>query len=154
VKIENNSVVSIHYTLTDDEGNIIDSSVGKTPLNFLQGAGGIIPGLERELLGCEVGENKKVRVEPADGYGELEADLVQTLPHEAFSGVTDIEVGMEFQAQGPGGQVQKVVVTAVSDEGVTIDGNHELAGKFLNFDVTIAAVREATETEIAHGHVH
>jgi FKBP-type peptidyl-prolyl cis-trans isomerase SlyD len=154
LKIDNNSVVSIHYTLTDNEGNVIDSSIGKEPLNYLHGAGNIIPGLESELLGCEVGTKKTVTVAPEDGYGEIEPSLIQTLPQEAFSGVDAIEVGMEFHAQGPGGQVQVVVVTAVGDEGVTIDANHALAGKVLNFDVSVESVREATESEIEHGHVH
>ena len=154
MKIADNSVVAIHYTLTDNDGNVIDSSEGKEPLNYLHGAGNIIPGLERELVGCEAGTKKQVTVEPADGYGELEPTLIQTLPHDAFSGVDKIEVGMEFHAQGPGGQVQMVVVKDVDDDGVTIDANHALAGKTLNFDVTVESVREASEEEIAHGHVH
>jgi len=154
VKIQDNCVVSIHYTLTDDDGKVIDSSEGRDPLKFLAGAGNIIPGLERELTGCEAGEEKKVVVQPADGYGEYHADLVQTLPHEAFTGVDKVEVGMEFQAQGPSGQVQHVVVKDVSDDGITIDGNHQLAGKVLNFAVSVEEVREATAEEVDHGHVH
>lgn len=154
MKIADNSVVSIHYTLTDNDGNVIDSSEGKEPLNYLQGAGNIIPGLERELVGCETGVKKQVTVEPADGYGEVEPSLVQTLPQDAFSGVDKIEVGMEFHAQGPGGQVQVVVVKDVAEDGVTIDANHALAGKTLKFDVSVENVREATPEEIEHGHVH
>lgn len=154
MKVADNNVVSIHYTLTDSEGNVIDSSEGKEPLSYLQGAGNIIPGLERELVGCEVGEKKQVTVEPGEAYGEIEPSLVQTLPKEAFSGVDKIEVGMEFHAQGPGGQVQAVVVKDVADDGITIDANHALAGKTLNFDVSVENVREATEEEIEHGHVH
>lgn len=154
MKIADNSVVSIHYTLTDNDGTVIDSSEGKEPLNYLHGAGNIIPGLERELAGCETGAKKQVTVEPADAYGEVEPGLVQTLPQEAFSGVEKIEVGMEFHAQGPNGQVQVVVVKDVADDGVTIDANHALAGKTLNFDVSVENVREATAEEIEHGHVH
>jgi FKBP-type peptidyl-prolyl cis-trans isomerase SlyD len=154
MKVANDCVVSIHYTLTDDEGNVIDSSIGSEPLNYLHGAGNIIPGLERELEGCEVGTKKQVVVQPADGYGEIEVDLIQTLPREAFSGVEEIEVGMEFHARGPQGQVQVVVVKDVDEEGITIDANHSLAGKVLNFDVTVEAIREATPEEIDHGHVH
>lgn len=154
MKVAENNVVSIHYTLTDEEGNVIDSSEGKEPLTYLHGAGNIIPGLERELVGCEAGVKKQVTVEPAEGYGEVEPGLVQTLPPEAFSGVDKIEVGMEFHAQGPGGQVQAVVVKDVAEDGVTIDANHALAGKTLNFDVTVENVREATAEEIEHGHVH
>lgn len=154
MKIANNCVVAIHYKLTDEQGDVIDSSEGGEPLHYLHGAGNIIPGLERELSGCEAGAAKVVVVQPADGYGEVHADLVQTLPREVFSGVDEIQVGMEFHARGPQGQVQSVVVKAVSDEGVTIDANHALAGKVLTFDVRVEAVREATQEEIDHGHVH
>jgi FKBP-type peptidyl-prolyl cis-trans isomerase SlyD len=154
VKVANDCVVSIHYTLTDEEGKVIDSSRGSDPLKYLHGAGNIIPGLERELTGLEAGTQKQVRVEPADGYGEIDVDLIQTLPRAAFTGVDEIEVGMEFHARGPQGQVQVVVVKDVADDGITIDANHALAGKVLNFDVQIESVRAATPEEIDHGHVH
>ncbi len=154
MKIAENCVVSIHYTLTDNDGNVIDSSSGREPLKYLQGAGNIIPGLERELVDCAIGESKVVTVQPADGYGEVEDSLIQKLPRDIFSGVDEIEVGMEFHAQGPQGQVQAVVVKKVEDDGITIDANHALAGIILNFDVKVEDVREATEEEIAHGHVH
>lgn len=154
MKIQDNCVVSIHYTLTDDQGEVIDTSAEREPLNYLAGAGNIIPGLERELAGCSAGDKKQVVVQPADGYGEYSEDLVQTLPRESFSGIDKIEPGMEFQAQTPSGHVQYVVVKDVSDDGITIDGNHALAGKVLNFDVSVEAVREATAEEIDHGHVH
>jgi FKBP-type peptidyl-prolyl cis-trans isomerase SlyD len=154
MKVAKDCVVSIHYTLTDDGGNVIDSSRESEPLNYLHGAGNIIPGLERELVGCDVGTQKIVKVQPEDGYGEIDADLIQTLPREAFSGAEQIEVGMEFHARGPQGQVQVVVVKDVADDGITIDANHSLAGKVLNFDVSVENVREATQEEIDHGHVH
>lgn len=154
MKIADDTVVSIHYTLTDSEGNQIDSSAGKEPLRFLAGAGNIIPGLERELHGGEAGDKLQVTVEPGDGYGEIEPQLIQVLPRDAFTGVDEVKVGMEFQAQGPDGSTQYVVVKDVGDDGVTIDANHPLAGQTLNFDVTIENVREATEEEKAHGHVH
>lgn len=154
MKIQNNAVVSIHYTLTNEAGEVIDSSEGKNPLKYLHGAGNIIPGLENELLDCVAGDSKKVTVQPKDGYGEKIDDLIQKLPHEAFSGIDTVEEGMEFQAQGQDGSVQYVVVTKVEDDGITIDGNHALAGQVLNFDVSVVEVREATETEIEHGHVH
>ncbi|SMF58978.1 FKBP-type peptidyl-prolyl cis-trans isomerase SlyD [Alteromonadaceae bacterium Bs31] len=154
MKIENNSVVSIHYTLTGEDGEVIDTSEGRDPLNFLAGASNIIPGLEQQLIGCSVGDKKDVVVQPEDGYGELQADLIQTLPKDMFTGIEKIEVGMEFQAQGPNGEVQFVVVKDVADDGITIDANHALAGKVLNFAVSVEAVREATQEEIDHGHVH
>lgn len=154
MKIADNCVVSIHYTLTDNDGNVIDSSSGRDPLKYLHGAGNIIPGLERELADCETGEKKQVTVQPADGYGEVEPSLIQKLPRDIFTGVDEIQVGMEFQAQGPEGQVQSVTVKQVEDDGVTIDANHALAGVVLNFDVSVEDVREATEEEVTHGHVH
>lgn len=154
MKIEKNSVVAMHYTLTDEEGNVIDSSSGREPLKYLHGAGNIIPGLEKELTGCEKGDAKKVVVQPSDGYGEVDPNLIQKLPKDMFRGVEDIKVGMEFQAQGPNGQAQFVVVKDVEEDGVTIDANHALAGKVLSFDVSIEEVRDASQEEIEHGHVH
>jgi FKBP-type peptidyl-prolyl cis-trans isomerases 2 len=109
LKIQNNCVVSIHYTLTGEDGEVIDSSDGGEPLTYLAGAGNIIPGLERELEGCVEGDKKQVVVQPADGYGEFAEELIQTLPREAFSGIEKIDVGMEFQAQSPEGDAQYVV---------------------------------------------
>ncbi len=154
MKIANNCAVSFHYTLTDEDGQTLDSSEGRDPLTYLHGHNGIIPGLENELTGKEAGESLKVVVQPADGYGEINPDLLQQVPREAFQGVESIEPGMQFQAQGEGGQAQMVVVREVSEEAVLVDGNHPLAGQVLNFDVTIDSVREASEEEIAHGHVH
>lgn len=154
MKIQNNVVVSIHYTLTNQSGEVIDSSEGREPLKYLHGAGNIIPGLESELLDCSAGDSKQVTVQPKDGYGEVNENLIQKLPTEAFTGIDKIEAGMEFQAQGQDGGVQYVVVRKVEDDGITIDANHALAGQVLNFDVSVVDVREATESEIEHGHVH
>ena len=152
--IKENSAVSFHYTLTDDEGQQLDSSAGKEPLAYLHGAGNIIPGLENALTGKAVGDSMVVAVSAAEGYGEVQNELIQEVPRSAFQGVDTIEVGMQFEAQtGQGGNVP-VTVTAVTDEVVTVDGNHPLAGKNLNFDVSIEDVRDATEEELAHGHVH
>ncbi|MBO6753563.1 MULTISPECIES: peptidylprolyl isomerase [Spongiibacter] len=154
MNIANDCVVAFHYTLTDDNGVELDSSQGGEPLAYLHGHGGIIPGLERELEGKVAGDALKVTVQPADAYGEVNPELVQAVPRDAFQGVDQIEVGMQFQAQGAGGQVQLVVVKTVDDENVTVDANHPLAGQTLHFDVNIADVREASAEEIEHGHVH
>lgn len=154
MKIATNSVVSIHYTLTDDQGAVIDSSVGSDPLVYLHGSRAIIPGLERALEGREPGETLKVSVPPEEGYGPSHPELIQTVPHSAFQGVERVETGMQFQAHGEDGSVRRVRIVQVSDEGVTVDGNHPLAGAVLHFDVEVSAVRAATPEEIAHGHVH
>jgi FKBP-type peptidyl-prolyl cis-trans isomerase SlyD len=152
--IKENSAVSFHYTLTDDAGQKIDSSAGQDPLAYLHGAGNIIPGLENALEGKAVGDQLNVAVSAEEGYGPVQQELIQEVPRSAFQGVESIEIGMQFEAQtGQGGAVP-VTVTAVTDETVTVDGNHPLAGKSLNFDVTIEAVREATAEELEHGHVH
>ena len=154
MSIKDNSAVSFHYSLTDDEGQQLDSSAGKEPLAYLHGAGNIIPGLENALTGKAVGDSMSVAVSAAEGYGEVQQELIQDVPRTSFQGVEQIEVGMQFEAQtGQGGTVP-VTVTAVTDETVTVDGNHPLAGKNLNFDVSIEAVRDATAEELEHGHVH
>ena len=154
MNIQNNSAVSFHYKLTDDDGISIDSSEGKEPLGYLHGAGNIIPGLEKALEGKTIGDSLTVAVTAAEGYGEVQKELIQEVAKEAFQGVDNIEVGMQFEAQtGQGGTVP-VTVIAVTDEIVTVDGNHPLAGKNLNFDVTIEEVREASEEELARGHLH
>jgi FKBP-type peptidyl-prolyl cis-trans isomerase SlyD len=154
VTIADKHVVSIHYTLTDDDGETLDSSAGRDPLMYLHGASNIIPGLESALTGKDVGDKVQVTVEPADAYGEVDAELVQRVPREAFEGIEQIEPGMQFEARSPEGGSQVVVVKEVADDGVVIDGNHPLAGQTLHFDVSVEEVRAATDEEVAHGHVH
>ena len=152
--IAEHSVVTMHYTLTDDEGNILDSSANAEPLVYLHGASNIIPGLENALAGKKSGDTLDVRVAPEEGYGVASDDLIQEVPREMFQGVDNIEPGMTFQAQDQSGYLQQVTVTAVTDALITVDSNHPLAGKHLNFAVTIVNVRAASEEEMAHGHVH
>ncbi|CAA0124532.1 FKBP-type peptidyl-prolyl cis-trans isomerase SlyD [BD1-7 clade bacterium] len=152
--IANDHVVSIHYTLTNVDGEVLDSSEGSDPLQYLHGAGNIIPGLENALVGKQVGEKVDVTVKPEDAYGESMEEMIQEVPREMFQGVDEIEVGMMFQTQSPDGQAQMVTVAAVNDETVTIDANHPLAGQTITFAVEIAEVRESSEEERSHGHVH
>lgn len=147
-------VVSMHYKLTDDEGNVLDSSEGADPMTYLHGADNIIPGLEKALTGKVEGDSMQVKVSPEEGYGEPRPEMIQVVPLSAFQGVESVEAGMTFETQSPEGHVQHIIVKAVEDEEVTIDANHPLAGVSLNFDVEIVNVREATEEEIDHGHVH
>ena len=151
--ISENSVASIHYTLTDGEGKVIDTSEGQEPLAYLHGAGNIIPGLEKALLGKSVGDKFTVSIPASEAYGLRDDTMVQELPSNMFSGIDNIEVGMEFHAETEHG-LQVVTVTKVEGDNVTIDGNHPLAGVDLTFDVEVAEIRQASAEEIEHGHAH
>lgn len=152
-QITHNSAVSIHYRLTDEQGNQLDASM-QEPLVYLHGHHNIIPGLEKALEGKTVGDELTVTVAPAEAYGEYYQEAVQDIPREYFQGVDTIEVGMQFQSQTENGQPMLVQVIAVDDKTVRVDANHPLAGKSLTFEVKIADIRAATEEEIAHGHIH
>lgn len=154
MQIQDDCVVSIHYTLTNGEGDELDSSVGQDPLVYLHGAGNIIPGLEVALVGGSAGDRLDVTVQPEDGYGEVDPDPIRRVPRDAFEGIERVEPGMQFQTQGPNGQVMRVTVRETDDSGVLIDANHPLAGQTLYFSVSIEGVRSATEEELAHGHAH
>ena len=149
-----NSVVHIHYTLTLDSGEVVDSSSGREPLAYLHGHNNIVPGLEEQLTGKSVGDKLKAVVSPDKGYGEHNPEGVQTAPRSAFPAEVDIQPGMQFQAQSPDGSPAMLTVTAINGDDVTIDLNHPLAGKTLNFDIEITEIRAATEEELQHGHIH
>jgi FKBP-type peptidyl-prolyl cis-trans isomerase SlyD len=151
--VAQDSVVTIHYTLKDDAGEVLDSSVGAEPLAYLHGHGNLVPGLERELEGKATGDKINVTVQPADGYGDYDKQLVQRVPRRALQGIPNIRVGLRLQTQTAEGP-RTVVVTNVMGDMVTLDGNHPLAGKALNFEVEVTDVRPATEEELSHGHVH
>ena len=152
--IADKSVVTIHYKLSDADGNIIDSSEGKDPLVYMHGTKSLIPGLEKELEGKTAGDRMKVTVQPEDGYGTVNPDLIQEVPHSAFQGVDNIQVGMQFEAKSPQGQKHLITVQEIGENSITVNGNHPLAGQVLYFDISVEDVREATEEEIAHGHAH
>ncbi|GJL66881.1 MAG: peptidyl-prolyl cis-trans isomerase [Nitrospirales bacterium] len=152
--IEKNSVVRMHYTLTDNDGHVIDRSESSTPLSYLHGAGNIIPGLEKALTGKGEGDSVKVKIEPADGYGEVDPERIAIIERSAFEGVDKIEAGMTFEAKSPDGTSQQIIVKKVEGDNVTIDTNHPLAGITLNFDIDIIGVRDATKEELDHGHTH
>lgn len=149
----NNRVVTIHYTLTDDAGTVLDSSRGAEPLSYLEGAGNIIPGLENELKSLETGAKKNVKVPAKDAYGEKRDDLMVTVARTQFPADIDLKIGDRFRG-GAGDHSPIFQVVDVKDGQVTLDGNHPLAGKDLNFDVEVTETRAATEEELSHGHVH
>jgi len=148
-------VVGLHYSLQLDDGQLIDSSEGHGPLYFLQGRGQIIPGLEQELYGMAVGDEKTVVVEPAQGYGEYREDARQLIDRNEFPADMDIAIGMPVELYDPQtGSTVDAFIAEIGDDQVLLDFNHPLAGKRLHFATQIAEVRPATESELDHGHVH
>jgi FKBP-type peptidyl-prolyl cis-trans isomerase SlyD len=153
MQVADNMAVSIHYTLTNDDGEVLDSSIGDEALVYLHGVGNIIPGLEKALHGKVAGDKFNVRIAPEDAYGELMEDMIQVISRDMFEGIDNIEVGMQFNADVSSGS-GVVTVVNIEDDDITIDGNHPLAGLALTFDVEVMDVRAATEEEAAHGHIH
>ena len=153
MKIANDHVVTMHYTLTSPDGEVLDSSSGGEPLAYLHGHGNIIPGLERQLEGKQAGDKLVAEVPAAEAYGEHSADLVVEANRSQFPEDVELEPGMRFQAQTPQGN-RVAQITQVNGDVVTVDTNHPLAGMDLRFDVEITDVRPAKADEIDHGHVH
>ena len=151
--IAENKVVTLHYTLTDDEGTVIDKSDDSSFL-YLHGASNIIPGLENALTGKALGDELKVAVSPEEGYGERDDARLESVPREMFPTDAKVEAGMQFHAEGPEGEMMTVTVAGVEGDMVSIDGNHPLAGVQLNFDVKVIEIRDASAEELEHGHVH
>ncbi|MBU2761331.1 FKBP-type peptidyl-prolyl cis-trans isomerase [Acidithiobacillus sulfurivorans] len=151
--ISNDKVVTIDYSLTDEEGELIDSSVGEEPLIYLHGHHGIIPGLEQALAGHRTGDKVEVSIPPEEGYGDWDEDLVEVVSKEDFDDPEDLEIGTQFETETDEG-ARLATVIDIEGEEVTVDLNHPLAGMTLNFDVTVLDVRDATAEELAHGHVH
>ena len=150
MEIADGRVAAIHYTLTNDAGEVIDKSAADAPLSYLQGAGNIIPGLEQALAGRKTGDSLTADIAPEQGYGPRHDGLVQSVPRSAFQGVDNVQPGMQFEAKTDRGPVL-VRVASVDDEQVTVDGNHPLAGQTLHFAIEVADVRAATEQEQAAG---
>jgi FKBP-type peptidyl-prolyl cis-trans isomerase SlyD len=153
MNVTKNRVVSIDYTLKDDKDHLIDSTSGAEPLDYLHGHENIIAGLEKALEGKAEGDHFTVAIQAAEAYGERDDKLIADIPRENFSGVDSVEPGMQFHTQTPDG-LRMITVVKVEDDTVTIDGNHPLAGLNLSFEVTVTAIREASEEELEHGHVH
>ena len=152
MQIADKHVVTIHYTVKTQDGDVIDSSDGSEPLAFIQGSKFMIQGLEEALYDKQKGEQFELTVAPDKAYGERQDQLVQEVPANMFEGM-DVEVGMSFRATTDHGE-QSVMIIDKDDEHVTVDGNHPLAGMTLMFDVTIEDVRDASAEELEHGHVH
>ena len=145
-------VISFHYTLTDTAGKVIDSSLGRVPLSYIEGSGQIIPGLERQLAELKIGDKQKIFVEAAEAYGLRDESKRIQVPHEALP-AKEVKVGDRFTG-GEGPHAPVFVVVECSTAEVTLDGNHSLAGMDLTFDVEVTGLRDVTDEEISHGHAH
>lgn len=153
--IADGDVVLFHYTLTNDDGEVMDTSRTRgEPLPYLHGASNIVPGLEKELTGKSVGDTLQVKVAPEEGYGPHNGMDPQPVPRGEFPGEIPLQPGVQIMAQGPDGQPFPLWIAKVDDEHVHLDTNHPMAGKTLNFDVEIMRIREATDDEKSHGHPH
>lgn len=153
MQISDNTVVSIHYTLKNSKGELIDSSETDHPLTYLHGAGNIIPGLEQALTGKTTGEKLQVKVDPEQAYGHYRKELTQKVSIDHFKNIQPLEVGMRFRAESDSGE-RLITITDIGKSEVTVDANHPMAGQTLHFNVEIVDLREATEEEIEHGHAH
>lgn len=153
MKITKNTVASLDYTLTNDGGEVLDTSEGRNPLAYIHGNGSLIPGLEKELEGKATGDEFNVRLAAADAYGERDEKMIQTVTRDQMPPGVEIEVGMQLQAESQGG-VHILTVMAVEGEEIKLDANHPLAGVPLNFAVKVVEVRDATAEELEHGHAH
>lgn len=152
-KVEKDLVVSMEYTLTVD-GEVVDSSKENGPIDFIQGKGNIIPGLEKALYGMNLDESKKVNVPAAEAYGEFDEEAVEEVPVSDFPTDIPLEVGVELAVEDEDGGAMSAVIEEVTKDTVTLNFNHPLAGKDLVFDVKIVGLRAPTEEEMQHGHVH
>ena len=153
IVVKDDLVVAIDYTLKVD-GEVVDSSEGREPLEFLQGHGNIIAGLEREMLGMKIGESKDVLVSPLDGYGEIDEEAYMEIPSNQFSENIPVEIGIELEVQNEEGQPAYARIEEIENNLVLLNFNHPLAGKTLNFSVKLVTLREPSEEELAHEHVH
>ncbi len=154
MKIESDCVVSIHYTLKDEDNEVIDSSVDSEPLMYLHGHHQIVAGLERALLGKSPGENLSVTVAPADGYGEYDPTLTTEVDKKNFPEGASLDVGEVFEFSQEGDNSILVRITDVQGDKITVDANHPLSGMSLFFEVQVVDVRAASPEEIEHGHAH
>lgn len=152
MNISENSIVTLHFTVSTTDGTQIDSSRDKEPMVYMQGSHYLIKGLEDELMGKKAGDKFDLNIAPELAYGERHDELVQMVPKSMFEGM-EVEVGMTFRATTDDGD-QSVMIIDITDEDVVVDGNHPLAGVELHFDVEVLEVREATQDELAHGHAH
>tara|TARA_B110000037_G_scaffold220436_1_gene288369 strand:+ start:971 stop:1453 length:483 start_codon:yes stop_codon:yes gene_type:complete len=153
MNIEKDSVIQMHYKLTNGEGMLLDSSEGREPLTYLHGKGMLIPGLENQLEGKTIGDKFKADIKADEAYGQRQNEMIHVVPKTNFKGDGELKAGLQIQIDTDQGK-QMAIVTEVVGENVTVDMNHPLAGMDLSFDVEVIEIRKATDEEISHGHVH
>lgn len=151
--VSENKVVSINYTVKTENGELLDTTEGREPLTYIHGKGRILPSIEEALEGKTTGDSVYVEVGPEDGYGYYYEELVFKVEKEKFSKIENLEIGTQVQLSTESGPAI-FVVTDITDDYVTIDGNHPLAGKTLLFEITITDIREATEKELKEENIH
>jgi len=151
--VTDKTVVSFHYKLHNNDGELLDASEADEPMSCLIGAHNIVPGLDKALLDKKLGDKFEVKVPAAEGYGER-IDAIVPVPRSNFPADVELAIGMSFMVESPDGDAFPLWIVKLSDDEVTADANHPLAGMDLNFDVEITAIRVATEEELAHGHPH
>lgn len=151
--IQDKKVVSFHYTLTNQDGEQMETTRDKEPMTYLHGAQNIIPGLESAMAGRSVGDEFQVTLDPADAYGEKKEANIQRISSKHFRFPKKLKPGQVVGLQTRKGPVQ-VTIVKVGRFNVDVDSNHPMAGQALTFDVEVSAVRDATEEEISHGHAH
>jgi FKBP-type peptidyl-prolyl cis-trans isomerase SlyD len=154
-KVADGKVVTVHYKLSIAGGEqVVDTTADEEPMSYLHGAENIVPGLERQLEGRQVGETVQAVVTPDEGYGERDEDALQQIPRDAFPDDLELETGMQLTAEDEDGELMPLYVTEIHDDHVVVDTNHPLAGETLHYEVTIVGIRDATDEEREHGHAH
>ncbi|MCU7496048.1 MAG: peptidylprolyl isomerase [Ignavibacteria bacterium] len=152
--IKPNQVVTVIYSLKDQNGEILDSATKEQPFSFLSGQNQILPKLEEEIGNMLIGSRKEIFLSPEEAYGEYQPESVQVVDRSNFPEGSKLEEGMEYVANTPDGQQLPFVIAKIEGDEITLDFNHPLAGEALTFDLELLDVREATAEELAHGHVH
>lgn len=152
--IQNDCVVEIHYQIKSQTGEVLDTTMGFSPLPYIHGKGNIIPGLERALNGKKLGEEFKGTIPFLEAYGEKRADLIQTVSKDKFKNQEEIQIGHQFRIATADGQSVVVCITDIREDEVVLDANHPLAGLDLHFELKVVSIRQATEEELHHGHLH
>lgn len=154
MKIEEGKVVILNFILTDQDGTVLEDTKEVGDFGYIQGFGDFIPAVEEALEGKTAGYKTKLVLKPEEGYGMYQEDLIYEMPKSDFEGFDDIYEGLDFQAETDEGGIIPLSIVEINDEFIVADGNHPFAGKTITFELEVVEVREATEEEVSHGHIH